>query len=137
MSCDVPRIVIYSFNNLNFKFKKLMKISSELIKGSTKSLVLSVLNEDDLYGYQIIKLINTKSENAFELGEGTIYPILHGLEKEKFVESYWKKQESAPDRKYYHITEKGKKGLKQSLSEWKDFTKAVDLVVKTVQIYEK
>ena len=59
-----------------------MKISKELIKGSTSILVLSVLENEDLYGYKIIKEIEDRSEKVFELKEGTLYPILHALEQE-------------------------------------------------------
>ena len=57
-----------------------MKISKELVKGSTATLVLSVLKSKDMYGYVIIKEIALRSEHVFELKEGTLYPILHALE---------------------------------------------------------
>ena len=66
-----------------------MKVSKELIKGSTSMLVMSVLKNKDLYGYKIIKEIETLSDNVFSLKEGTLYPILHALEKENLLESYW------------------------------------------------
>ena len=59
-----------------------MKVSKELIKGSSSLLILSVLKGKDLYGYKIIKELELRSENAFEFKEGTLYPILHALEKE-------------------------------------------------------
>lgn len=58
-----------------------MKISKELIKGSTVMLVMSVLKKNDMYGYKIIKELELQSESVFELKEGTLYPILHALEK--------------------------------------------------------
>lgn len=58
-----------------------MKISKELAKGSTGLLVLSVISKTDMYGYQIIKTLEVMSENVFSLNEGTLYPILHSLEK--------------------------------------------------------
>ena len=66
-----------------------MKISRELISGSTPMMVLSVIKSEDMYGYRIIRELETRSENAFSLKEGTLYPILHALDKEKLVESYW------------------------------------------------
>ena len=66
-----------------------MKISKELIKGSTVMLVMSVLKKNDMYGYKIIKELELQSESVFELKEGTLYPILHALEKENLLESYW------------------------------------------------
>ena len=60
-----------------------MKISKELIKGSTSMLVLSLLEKENMYGYQMIKELSRKSKNLFELKEGTLYPILHNLEQKK------------------------------------------------------
>ncbi len=105
-----------------------MKISKELIKGSTSILVLSVLENEDLYGYKIIKEIEDRSEKVFELKEGTLYPILHALEQEDYLESYWDEYDSRK-RKYYHLTKKGKKQLADKKQEWKTFTKSVNNVL--------
>ena len=56
-----------------------MKVDRELLKGSTNLLVLSVLENENMYGYEMIKKIKAKSENVFEFQEGTLYPILHKL----------------------------------------------------------
>lgn len=105
-----------------------MKISKELIKGSTSLLVMSVLKGQDLYGYKIIKELETRSENVFELKEGTLYPILHALEKEGFLESYWDEFEGRK-RKYYHLTRKGLKQLETKREEWKVYSGSVDKVL--------
>ena len=90
-----------------------MKISKELIKGSTAMLVMSVLKKNDMYGYKIIKELELQSESVFELKEGTLYPILHALEKENLLESYWEEFDGRK-RKYYHLTRKGTKSLKET-----------------------
>ena len=82
-----------------------MKISKELIKGSTAMLVMSVLKKSDMYGYKIIKELELQSESVFELKEGTLYPILHALEEENLLESYWEEFDGRK-RKYYHLTRK-------------------------------
>ena len=105
-----------------------MKISKELIKGSTSLLVMSVLKGQDLYGYKIIKELETRSENVFELKEGTLYPILHALEQEGFLESYWDEFEGRK-RKYYHLTRKGLKQLETKREEWKVYSGSVDKVL--------
>lgn len=105
-----------------------MKISKELIKGSTSMLVLSVLKGKDLYGYKIIKEIELQSESVFELKEGTLYPILHALEEENYLESYWEKFDGRK-RKYYHLTRKGTKQLKEKQQEWQVFSKSVNKVL--------
>ena len=85
-----------------------MKISKELLKGSTSLLVLSAINSGDMYGYEIVKQIRLASDDVFHLNEGTLYPILHAMEKEHQVESYWQEVDGRT-RKYYHITQKGTK----------------------------
>ena len=105
-----------------------MKISKELAKGSTATLVLSVLKGKDMYGYVIIKEIALRSEQVFELKEGTLYPILHALEQEGCLESYWEEFENRK-RKYYHLTRKGEKRLKASTEEFAAYTTAVKRVL--------
>lgn len=101
-----------------------MKYSKELLKGSTPILVMSVLKSNDLYGYKIIRELEIRSENAFEMSEGTLYPILHALEKEKFLTSYWEEKDGRK-RKYYHLTEKGLKEFEVKKKEFFDYSKDV------------
>ena len=105
-----------------------MKYSKELLKGSTGTLVLSVLENQDMYGYRIIRELELRSENAFEMSEGTLYPILHALEKEKLLESYWQEVDGR-NRKYYHITKKGKQALGEKKAEWQSFSSSVSKVL--------
>ncbi|MBN1915376.1 PadR family transcriptional regulator [Candidatus Dojkabacteria bacterium] len=103
-----------------------MNYSKELLKGTTNTMILTSLNSGDKYGYQIIKQIKQLSDNSLKLGEGTIYPILHKLERGRMLESYWIEQENLPKRKYYHITEKGKRKIKEAREEWKKFSTLID-----------
>lgn len=105
-----------------------MKISKELVKGSSPILVLSVLENEDLYGYKIVKEIEKLSENVFSMNEGTLYPILHSLEAEDYLLAYWEEYEGRK-RKYYHITSKGKMLLKSKKEEWKTYSIAVNKVL--------
>ena len=106
-----------------------MAIKKELTKGSSSLLVLSVLESKDMYGYQIIKEIEMKSEHVFSFKEGTLYPILHAFERDGYVKSYWEESEQGRKRKYYHITKKGIKELAKSREEWKTYSSAVGKVV--------
>ena len=111
-----------------FIIRDSMKISKELAKGSTGLLVLSVISKTDMYGYQIIKTLEVMSENVFSLNEGTLYPILHSLEKEGSLESYWCEAEGRK-RKYYKITESGLAELADKKREWQSFSGAVSKVL--------
>lgn len=105
-----------------------VSISKELIKGSTSTLVLSVLKGNDLYGYKIIKEIQTRSENVFALKEGTLYPILHALEEEGYLDSYWEEYDNRK-RKYYHLTYKGERHLNEKKEEWQVYSRSVGKVL--------
>lgn len=106
-----------------------MKISKELVKGSLALMVLGVLEEEEMYGYQIIGVIASRSQSVFEMKEGTLYPILHALEKEGYLTSYRAESESGRERKYYKITATGLLALKMRKEEWQTFSHAVDAVL--------
>lgn len=105
-----------------------MKINKELLKGSTNLMVLNLLEKENMYGYQMIKTISEKSKNIFEFQEGTLYPILHNLESKNFISSYWDAS-SGKKRKYYAITDEGKKYLQLQKREWKEFSKGINLLL--------
>lgn len=105
-----------------------LRISRELLKGSTNMLVLSLLENEDMYGYEMIRKLTEKSENIFELQEGTLYPILHGLEEKNYITSYWD-ETGKKKRKYYSITNEGKKHLKEKKEEWRTFSSGINQVV--------
>lgn len=107
-----------------------MNIKKELTKGSSALLVLSVIESSDMYGYQIIKEIEQRSEDVFSFKEGTLYPILHTFEKDGYVSSYWTESDRGRKRKYYRITDKGKKVLKNSREDWESYSTAVKKVIK-------
>jgi DNA-binding PadR family transcriptional regulator len=81
-----------------------------------------------MYGYEMTKEIEKKSDGIFTFKEGTLYPILHTLESDNMVESYWSEHEGRR-RKYYRITDKGKLMLKDKKQEWSLFRSAVDRVL--------
>ncbi|BBI34174.1 PadR family transcriptional regulator [Cohnella abietis] len=105
-----------------------MKISKELLKGSTVVLILTMLERQDRYGYEMIKDMEHQSGGVFVLKEGTLYPILHTLEAEEWVQSYWQIHEGRK-RKYYRITNAGKSKLQERKREWSLFRTAVDRVI--------
>lgn len=105
-----------------------MKMDKELLKGSTTMLILELVRKENMYGYQMIKKLSEKSENVFELKEGTLYPILHGLEEKGMIQSYWD-DSTSKKRKYYSITKKGMNHLKDKKEEWKFFSKGVNQII--------
>ena len=106
-----------------------MSIDKSLLTGSTTVLILKLLEEKDMYGYEMISNLAKKSNHTFDLKAGTLYPLLHNLEKNGIVESYEESTASERTRKYYHLTEKGKDVLKIKEKEWHEYSTAVNRVL--------
>lgn len=92
-----------------------------LTKNCNEALILSNLAEGRKHGYQIALEIEQKSNGAFKFNHGTLYPILHKLEKEKLIKGVWKQEGPKRQRKYYTLTAAGKKYARNQLSQWRDF----------------
>ena len=103
----------------------------ELLKGSTETLLLSLLANEAMYGYQLVKEMDKRSSGYFRFKEGTLYPALHRLERDNVVEGKWETSSNGQDRRYYHVTAKGRVRLEAMLKEWASFTRAVNLVAQT------
>ena len=102
-----------------------MKIEKSLMTGSTTMLVLSLLSREEMYGYQMILELARRSDHTFELKEGTLYPILHALEKGKYLTSYQQEAPSGRMRKYYRLTRRGRELLADKKAEWDRFRQGV------------
>ncbi len=100
----------------------------ELLKGSTETLLLSLLVGESMYGYQLVKEMDRRSSGYFRFKEGTLYPALHRLERDGFVRGRWGTSPNGQNRRYYHITANGRARLQSMLQEWRLFTEAVNLV---------
>jgi PadR family transcriptional regulator, regulatory protein PadR len=93
----------------------------QLRRGSTPLLILSILSDGKMYGYQIMRELEQRSEGYFTMTAALLYPALHQLELEELVESEWQATQGKRRRKYYTITPEGRKALSQSKGEWQDF----------------
>lgn len=98
-------------------------------------LILSLLRAGDLYGYEMMEKLELLSNQYFKLKAGTLYPILHSMEDEGFIESYEEKADNGRMRKYYRITRQGDKALREKKSEWRSY---VDMITSILgeQAYE-
>lgn len=109
-----------------------MSFDGQLLKGTVVMLVLRLLRENDMYGYQIIREIEQRSQNVLELNEGALYPVLHKLEAKEFIESYWEEAGESRRRKYYHITPKGGELFEEKNQEWLLFSGSLNMVLRAV-----
>jgi DNA-binding PadR family transcriptional regulator len=109
-----------------------MNRRNELVKGSIDSLLLCLIGQQPMYGYQIIKELENKSQGYFKYKEGTLYPALHRLEKANLLVGKWEAASGSRQRRYYHITEKGKRILVERRVQWLDFLSAMNLIIRPV-----
>lgn len=105
-----------------------MAANRSLVLGSTEMLVLKLLSEKDMYGYEIIATLKERSNHVFDMKSGTLYPILHSLEEDGCLESY-EKEVLGRTRIFYKLTDHGRHILDQKKAEWKEYTCAVNNIV--------
>src|SRR5205085_2944324 len=101
----------------------------ELLGASSTLLVLGLLADSPSYGYEIVRGVNDAADGLFEWQEGTVYPILHRLEKDGLVRSKWQESQRGNQRKYYYITAKGRSALKSETKQWHAFHELVARVL--------
>jgi PadR family transcriptional regulator PadR len=128
-------------------------MDSRLLSGTVEMLILDVLARGDSYGYQIAQTVLSQSDGYFQLKEGSLYPALHRLERQKLLGSYWVEKDRQSDaagmglggsgpgirasgdgaggrrRKYYRLTPKGQAALKAKRDEWQRFAAGVSGVL--------
>ena len=100
------------------------KLSSDLLRGHTDTIILKLLMGGDKYGYEIIKLVYEHAKDMYELKEATMYSSLKRLENDRHISSYWGSETQGGRRKYYQITESGRELYKANKQNW-DFAKQI------------
>jgi transcriptional regulator len=104
-------------------------MDSRLLTGTVDMLIMDVLARGDSYGYQIAQTVMSQSSDYFELKEGSMYPALHRLERQKLLRAYWVESEEGRRRKYYKLTPKGRQALEEKRNEWQRFAAGVNGVL--------
>lgn len=117
-----------------------MAARQDLIKGNIDTLLLSMISQQPMYGYQMMRELDGKSQGYFKFKEGTLYPALHRLEKAGLLQGNWQTINSGRQRRYYSITEKGRRILVEQTAQWEDFFAAMNLIFRPrkpeVQVYK-
>lgn len=103
-------------------------MDSRLLWGTVEMLILEVISEGRSYGYEIAQTVLSRSKGYFELKEGSLYPALHRLERQKLLSSSWQEADGRR-RKYYDLTSMGRKALASRKKEWFEFTRGVQGVL--------
>lgn len=103
-----------------------MSIASDILRGHTEGIILMRLSEKDSYGYEINKAIQQLTNNTYELKEATLYSAFRRLEENGCILSYWGDETTGARRRYYTITDQGRKTLKELQEEWQTTKRLID-----------
>lgn len=106
-----------------------MKFDKELVKGSLVPIVLKLLSQKEMYGYEMAREVNQRTQGAIQWREGSLYPCLHRMESEALVRSVWREAPSGKKRKYYRVTRKGLAALAKRTEEWREFAYQVSCLL--------
>lgn len=107
-----------------------MSITSDILRGHTEAIILSHLLEQDSYGYQINKDIMKKTDNRYELKEATLYSAFRRLEQSGYIRTYWGDETVGARRRYYAITEDGRKAYQDYKRDWEEAKVTIDQLLK-------
>lgn len=106
-----------------------MSITSDLIRGSTDTIILAHLSRCDSYGYEINKSIQGKTNGTFELKEATLYSAFRRLEEAGMITSYWGDETTGARRRYYSITPQGRALYAQNRADWEEAKRIIDTLI--------
>lgn len=103
--------------------------STGLIRSSTDLVLLTLLGERPMYGYELLVTLADRGNGQFQLKQGTLYPLLYRLEREGWIGATWETPPSGKKRKVYALTRDGKREQKARTEEWQRFTTSVDAIL--------
>ena len=103
--------------------------AADVIQGTLDLLVLKALVRAPMHGWGIGARIKELSDEAFELGQGSLYPALHRLEKRGWITSIWRQTEKNRIARFYELTPKGRQALQDRIKRWRAYASAIDLVI--------
>ena len=107
-----------------------MRFDRELLKGTTETFLLAALAEMPCHGYQLVEQLKRRSDGIFELGEGTIYPLLYKLEAKGWIKGQWDSDTELRRRRVYRITPRGRRQLAQKARQWDELVRGMTLILK-------
>jgi PadR family transcriptional regulator PadR len=105
------------------------KMSSDLLRGHTDTIILKLLADGDKYGYEITKLVHEHSDHQYELKEATMYSSLKRLEHDGHITSYWGDESQGGRRKYYRITDSGRLVYEENKANWNAAKRILDTLL--------
>jgi PadR family transcriptional regulator, regulatory protein PadR len=110
---------------------ELKTLNRELKRGTLDMILLKLLADRPMYGYELGSTLANRGGKAFQIKEGTLYPVLYRLENDGLIDSQWETLERGVPRKYYHLTPVGKDQLEVLIDEWQEFFRSVNRLIET------
>jgi PadR family transcriptional regulator, regulatory protein PadR len=107
-----------------------MSKPTDLVQGTLDLLILTVIGLEPMHGWAIAQRISQMSRDVLQVGQGSLYPALHKLEQQGWIESEWRDSENNRRAKYYTLTRDGRRALKQEAAQWERLSTAISLIVK-------
>ena len=107
------------------------KLLSQMRRGAIEYCVLALLRDQDMYGFELTRTLS--EADGLVTSEGTVYPLLTRLRKDRLVDSFWVESPTGPPRRYYKITDYGRAILDSFIVQWKRFCATVDVMLKVKQ----
>ena len=104
-------------------------MDSELLKGTLSLVILSLLSRKSMYGYEIAATVHRDTNGAFSWREGSLYPNLHKLEADGLIAGQWEEKDTGRKRRYYHITQKGRRALREKLKSWNELCQGIERIL--------
>ena len=103
-----------------------MRVERELMRGAGPIAILQLLEQREMYGYELVEAISRETDGVLAMGQSTLYPLLYNLEAKKLVRSRWKEAENGRKRKYYSLTKKGDDWLRARRHQWRVLVDAME-----------
>jgi PadR family transcriptional regulator PadR len=102
-----------------------MRIEQQLMRGAGPVAILKLLQNGEMYGYELIKALDDQSSGVLAMGQSSLYPLLYNLEAKGLIEGFWREADSGRERKYYRLTDDGKKRLADDIKQWRALATAM------------
>lgn len=106
-----------------------MKKAADVIQGTLDLLILKALSRGAMHGWGISARIREMSRDAFQIGQGSLYPALHRLERREWISSIWRQTENNRIARFYELTPSGNRALAEEVSSWRQYSAAVEHVI--------
>jgi len=105
-----------------------MRVERELMRGAGPVAVLKLIERREMYGYELVEALSERSDGVLAMGQSTLYPLLYNLEAKKLIKSRWRQTPTSRRRRYYALTDRGRKRLATEKSQWRALVKAMILI---------